>query len=50
LNCSGGIGPTATPLSGIAPADIPTISFPAMLLLAVALAAGAFIMLRSSGG
>jgi hypothetical protein len=48
LNCSGGLGNTATPLSGVAPADIPTITFPAMLLLGIALAAGALVLMRRS--
>jgi hypothetical protein len=46
LTCTGGVGPTATPLSGPAPADIPTLSFPAMLLLSLALVAGALAFLR----
>jgi len=37
---------TSTPLGGIAPSDIPTLSFPMLLLMALALIASAFVLVR----
>lgn len=49
LSCTGGVGVTATPLPGAAPADIPTLSLSAMLVLSIALAAGALAVIRRIG-
>ena len=46
LNCAGGVGLTATALGGLPPADVPTLSFPALLLLMVLLTATGFFFLR----
>jgi len=37
---------TSTPLGGIAPSDIPTLSFPMLLLMGLALIASAFVLVR----
>jgi hypothetical protein len=46
LSCSGGLAPTATPLAGSPPSDIPTLSLRTMVVLSLALAAGALLLLR----
>jgi pre-peptidase len=46
LSCGGGVAPTATPLPGPAPDDIPTLSLSAVLLLSLGLAAGGLALLR----
>jgi hypothetical protein len=46
LNCAGGIGPTATPLGAPPPTDIPTLSFPALLLLVALLTTTGLFFLR----
>jgi hypothetical protein len=38
--------PTFTPLGGIAPGNIPTLSFPMLLLMGLALIASAFVLVR----
>jgi len=37
---------TATPLGGIAPSNIPTLSFPMLLLMGLGLVASAFLLGR----
>jgi hypothetical protein len=37
---------TSTPLGGIAPSDIPTLSFPMLLLMGLGLIASAFVLVR----
>jgi hypothetical protein len=37
---------TSTPIGGIAPSDIPTLSFPMLLLMGLALVASAFVLVR----
>jgi hypothetical protein len=38
--------PTATPLGGITPSNIPTLSFPMLLLMGLGLVASAFLLVR----
>ncbi len=37
---------TSTPLGGIAPSNIPTLSFPMLLLMGLGLVASAFLLVR----